>query len=156
MVLVAAEMLIYPVLILLVGGFILLTVPRDHLRTLLPYGVVLGGLVDFLECVVTGTLGITSFKNLWIFHAGGHPLLGHVAWAFIVVFYLYFWPKGNRYLGYLYALAFALLATGFSQVVSQAELFDYAPWFYPLPMFAIFLARFALATWAAKRWGALD
>ncbi|HPT84252.1 MAG TPA: hypothetical protein PLM25_10195 [Limnochordia bacterium] len=155
MVLVTVQLLVYPVLLLLVAGFVLLTVPRDHLRVLLPYGAVLGGILDYLTSLATGVLGLTSFKNLGILQAGDHPLLGHLVWVFLIVFFLYYWPSENRGLGYLYTAAWALLATGFSQVVKQAEIFEYVPWYYPVPMFLLFLARFALAVWVAQRQGVL-
>lgn len=155
MVLVTTQLLVYPVLILLVGALVLLTVPREHLRTLLPYGAVLGGLFDYLESLVTGTLKLTAFKNLGILQAGGHPLLGHLAWVPIIVLFLYYWPRGKMSLGYLYTAAWALLATGFSQVVRLAGIFEYVSWYYPIPMFLLFLARFALAAWVAHRQGIL-
>jgi len=71
---VTAQALIYPVLLLLVGGFVLLTVPRDNLRLLLPYGAVLGGLLEYLEGLITGGLGITAFHNVGLIQAGSNPL----------------------------------------------------------------------------------
>ncbi len=151
-----AQALIYPVLLLLVGGFVLLTVPRDNLRLLLPYGAVLGGLLEYLEGLITGGLGITAFHNVGLIQAGSYPLLSYIVWTFIAVFFLHFWPRSNEPLGYLYLLGWALLATGFSQVVKGVGLFSYAEWFYPIPMLLLFAARFALKVWVAKRCGLLS
>ncbi|HHT43755.1 MAG TPA: hypothetical protein GX014_10205 [Firmicutes bacterium] len=146
------QVLVYPVLIVLVGGFALLTVPREDLRLLLPYGVVLGGLYDYIHGVITGDLlKIGTFQNQHIFAVGDHLILTPIAWTFIMVLYLYYWPQRNKYIGWLYLLSWALLATGYSQVVRSAGLFTYLPWFYPIPMFLLFLIRFALATWVAQR-----
>jgi hypothetical protein len=148
----AAQLLVYPVLVVVLGVLVLLTVPKSRLDALLPFGVVLGGLLDYLYSEFMGPLlGITAFKNLGFLQASGHPLLGHIAWVFIVVLFLHFWPEDNRYLGSLYGLAWALLATGFSQVVRNLGVFEYAPWFYPIPMLLLFIARFAITVWAAKR-----
>ena len=146
------QVLVNPVLIVLVGGFALLTVPREDLRLLLPYGVVLGGLYDYIHGVITGDLlKIGTFQNQHIFAVGDHLILTPIAWTFIMVLYLYYWPQRNKYIGWLYLLSWALLATGYSQVVRSAGLFTYLPWFYPIPMFLLFLIRFALATWVAQR-----
>jgi len=139
-----------------VGGFVLLTVPRDNLRLLLPYGAVLGGLLEYLEGLITGGLGITAFHNVGLIQAGSNPLLSYIVWTFIAVFFLHFWPRSNEPLGYLYLLGWALLATGFSQVVKGAGLFSYAEWFYPIPMLLLFAARFALKVWVAKCCGLLS
>ncbi|MDI9459444.1 MAG: hypothetical protein QM373_06955, partial [Bacillota bacterium] len=127
-------------------------VPREDLRLLLPYGVVLGGLYDYIHGVITGDLlKIGTFQNQHIFAVGDHLILTPIAWTFIMVLYLYYWPQRNKYIGWLYLLSWALLATGYSQVVRSAGLFTYLPWFYPIPMFLLFLIRFALATWVAQR-----
>ena len=107
------QVLVYPVLIVLVGGFALLTVPREDLRLLLPYGVVLGGLYDYIHGVITGDLlKIGTFQNQHIFAVGDHLILTPIAWTFIMVLYLYYWPQRNKYIGWLYLLSWALLATG--------------------------------------------
>lgn len=79
-------------------------------------------------------------------------ILAPLAWTLIIIFYLYFWPRENKQLSYFYTLSWAGLATGFSQVVYLAELFEYKPWLYPLPMLIMFIVRFALAAWVAKPW----
>ena len=144
--------MIYPTLIFILATFVLITIPRDKLRVLLPYGVVLGGLIDFLDDMVWGNLfRIMSYDQMGIFDASGHLFLAPLAWTLLVVFYLYFWPDDNRYVAYFYVLAWALLATGFSQVVHAAGLFTYSPWFYPFPMLITFLIRFAFIAWMAQR-----
>lgn len=149
------QALIYPTLVLILAIFLVITVPRQTLRILLPYGVVLGALVNFFYDLLFGHLfKITWFEHLGILNASGHPILGYLAWTLVMVFYLYFWPKDNLNLGYLYLFAWSLLATGFSQVVKQAELYSYVSWFYPLPMFFTFLGQFAFATWVVKPWSA--
>ncbi|NMB00243.1 MAG: hypothetical protein GX971_01780 [Firmicutes bacterium] len=147
-----AQFLVYPVLVLVVTVFLLITVPRDRFRILLPYGVVLGGLVDFVDDLIVGKLfRAFTFANMGLFDASGHLLLAPIAWTLLVVFYLHFWPDENKQLGYFYALGWTLLATGFSQVVRNVSLFDYSPWFYPVPMFVTFLIRFIFITWIAGR-----
>ena len=149
------QVLLYPGLIFIVILFLILTVPRQALRSLLPYGIVFGGLLDFLLNVVLGDLfKIFAFQNTGCFDASGHLLFAPLAWTLLIVFYFYFWPKDNRNLGYLYSFAWALLATGFSQVITEVELFHYLPWYYPLPMFIVFLVRFAFITWVVKPWQA--
>lgn len=149
------QLLLYPSLITILALFLLLTVPRKALRSLMPYGVVLGGLLDFVFNVVLGGLfKVFSYESAGFFVASGHLLFAPLAWTLVTVFYFYFWPQDNRNLGYFYGFSWALLATGFSQVVHKLELFRYLPWYYPLPMFVVFLVRFILVTWIAKPWRA--
>ncbi len=148
------QALFYPTLILILAVFLLVTVPRDVMRTLLPYGVVLGGLVDVVCHLLFGNLlKVFSYTNVGVFDVGGGLLIfAPLAWTLVIVFYLYFWPVDNRHLGYFYGLAWSLLATAFGQVILNAELFSYTSWFYPLPMLIIFVLRFAFITWVAKPW----
>lgn len=148
----ALHLIVYPILIFILATFVLITVPRDKLRILMPYGVVLGGLVDFVDDLIFGDLlKITFFDNMGIFEASGHLILAPIAWTLLIIFYLHYWPDNNRYLGYFYALAWVLLSTGFSQIVYAAQLFNYLDWFYPIPMFISFAIRFAIITWIALR-----
>lgn len=150
-----AQALIYPVLLLLVGGFVLLTVPRDNLRLLLPYGAVLGGLLEYLEGLITGGLGITAFHNVGLIQAGSNPLLSYIVWTFIAVFFLHFWPRSTNPGLPVFA---GLGSSGhrFQPGGEGAGLFSYAEWFYPIPMLLLFAARFALKVWVAKRCGLLS
>ena len=151
------QVLLYPALILILALFLLITVPRKVFRTLLPYGLVLGGLLDYVCHLVLGDLfKVFSFKNHGIFNVSGQMILAPLAWTLIIIFYLYFWPRENKQLSYFYVLAWGGLATGFSQVVYLAELFEYRPWLSPIPMLIMFLARFAFAGWVAKPWKLLD
>ena len=143
------QVLVYPVLIVLVGGFALLTVPREDLRLLLPYGVVLGGLYDYIHGVITGDLlksapsepaHLRRRRSL-----DPHPDRLDVYYGALPVLLA---PKKQVYRLALLAVLGAL-GHGYSQVVRSAGLFTYLPWFYPIPMFLLFLIRFALATWVA-------
>lgn len=145
--------LVYPILIVLLVLLVIMTIPRRSLRILVPYGVVFGGLLSSLHFFFLGNVfKIFRFDKLGIFEVGGIPLLSAVAWTFIVMTYLYFWPKNNRYLGYFYAFSWAFLATAFSEVVRQAKIFTCQTWYYPLPMLLVFSAKFALITWLCKPW----
>jgi len=148
-----AQVLLYPILVLVLTIFLLITVPRGALRSLIPYGLALGGLFDFIWHWLFGhVLGLFAFKNLGIFDFNGHVFLAPLAWTLIIVFYLYFWPREGTKLAYLYVLTWALLATGFGQVVNGVGMFEYEPWVYPFPMLILFLGRFALVAWIAKPW----
>lgn len=150
-----AQAVLYPALLALLTLLVLITVPRQALRSLIPYGVVLGGLFDFLYNLLLGNIfKIISFHNAGLFDASGHVFLAPLAWALIMVIYLYFWPQGHHGWGWTYGFTWALLATGFSQIVYAVDLFHFSPWFYPLPMFISFAVRFALATWITKPWSA--
>ncbi len=147
------QLLLYPTLIFILILFLMITVPRKTLRTLLPYGVVLGGLVNALKTyLLQNALKLVSYKNLGVFACSKQMFLAPLAWVLVIVFYLYFWPKEPPLLSWSYCVAWAVLATAFSQVVKEADLFSYVPWFYPLPMFLVFLARFAFTAWLAKPW----
>jgi hypothetical protein len=145
--------LFYPTFVLLLAGFVFLTIPRRSLRPLFPYGVVLGGLGEAVYVVLFHfATEIVSFQDVAVWQSGGHRFLSGAAWILIIMIYLYFWPQTSRYLSYAYYFAWAVLATGFSQVVSSIEVFRHVDWFYPLPMLISYLLWFALAAWAAKPW----
>lgn len=148
-----AQVMLYPVFIALVTSFLLIALPRSELRLLIPYGLVLGGLHDYLFSLVFGDLlGFFEFTSPGLFDASGYLVLAPLAWSLVVIFFLYFFPKEHDYLGYLYILAWALMATGYSQVVEHVGLFTYRPWFYPLPLLILAILRFALVAWLAKPW----
>ncbi|MCK9524428.1 MAG: hypothetical protein M0R49_00655 [Limnochordia bacterium] len=147
------QMWFYPGLILLLLGFLLITVPRTSLRSLVPFGFVLGGLLDgVLNLIFGNVFHFASYINSGMFDASGQLILAPITWILVIIFFLYFWPRDQGNLVYLYVLAWALLATAFSQVVHFLGLFEYSPWMYPLPMLILFLGRFALAAWVAKPW----
>ena len=147
------QALLYPTLILIIAVFLLATVPRSSLRRLIPYGIVLGGLIDvFWNMLFDDLLNVFRYTNLGIFDASGQLFLAPLAWSLIIVSYLYFWPSDNSPLRYFYVLAWAFLATGFSQLVRFAGLFEYRAWYYPFPMLILFVIRFALIAQIAKPW----
>lgn len=147
------QMLFYPGFILILAIFTLITVPRSEFRDLMPYGIVLGGLVDFVSSLIFGTMfKMYTYSNHGIFNVGGHIILASLAWTLVMIVYLYFWPRNNRNLTYFYIAAWAGLATGFSQIVRGIDLFDYSPWYYPLPMLIVHITWFSLAAWVAKPW----
>jgi hypothetical protein len=149
----AVQVWFYPCLVFVLLTLLLLTIPKEALRLLLPFGLVLGGLVDVVSNFIFGNLfGIYRFTNPGIFNASGQMILSPLAWILVIVLFLYFWPKKYTQLVYFYVLAWGLLATGVSQVVDFLELFDYSEWFYPFPMLILFLIRFAFVAWIAKPW----
>ncbi len=149
----ALQIWFYPGMIFLLLVVVLVALPRDTLRLLVPLGLILGGLVDtFCTLICSDLLGIYSYTSPPLFDVSGHLILAPIAWSLVIVFFLYFWPKYSKQLGYFYVLTWGLLATGVSQVVHYLGLFDYSDWLYPLPMLFLFLLRFALAAWIAKPW----
>lgn len=148
-----AQILVYPVLVLILALFTVITIPRQTIRFLFPYGVVFGGFLNFIIfLLLVNVFKVFHFQNVGFLHVHGQPILGAVSWIFITMIFIYFWPKNNTTLGYFYTMAWAALATGFSQIISHIELLEHSPFMYPLPMLLLFSANFALVTWISKPW----
>lgn len=148
-----AQILVFPVLLFLLALLMVITMSRQTIRFLFPYGIVFGGFLNFvLFLFLVNVLKVFTFQNGSFLNVHGQPILGAIAWTFIVMIFIYFWPKNNKTLGYFYTLAWASLATGFSQIIVQIELLEHSPFMYPLPMLLLFSAKFALITWVSKPW----
>ncbi|HHY09765.1 MAG TPA: hypothetical protein GX528_04275 [Firmicutes bacterium] len=147
------QLVLCPAFLFVIILFALITVPQGTLRRLFPYGVTLGGLLNVTKTyILKDLLGLIHYRNLGVFDCGGQMFFAPLIWTFLIILFLYFWPRDNQILAGAYFLAWAILAAAFGQVLKNAELFACEPWLYPLPKFLIFAGRFALTIWVVKPW----
>lgn len=143
--------LLYPALLITLTILVLFLIPRSELRDYLPYGIVLGGLVDVaLTWLLQDVFRVIRFCNLGLFHCSGQTVLSPLAWTLVITLYLYMWPQTGN-LRYAYTFAWAVLATAFGEVLNNVGLFQYVTWFYPIPLFLVLLGQFVFATWISER-----
>ncbi|MGI6148426.1 MAG: hypothetical protein GX195_10355 [Firmicutes bacterium] len=145
----------YPAFVVAMAVAILLFIPRGQLRGLIPAAAVLGGLGDVITVwLFQDVLGIIWFMNHGIWECANQHFFSPIGWTLVMVFYFYFFPRHLRILRYLYTAAWAALAVGYGLLVRNVELYDFKPWFFPIPMYLTFLAWFTFAIWAYHALGA--
>ena len=141
-----ATVLFYPVYLMIVFILSLIYIERKNYQEYLIYGFLLGGLGDMLSVgLFQNLLRIIWFKNQGIFNVLGQNFLSPPCWTFTVMLFLYFLPK-KGIARYLYVLTFAAYSVGYGLVVSNAGLFDFKPWFYPVVSYFVFMGWWALIT----------
>lgn len=151
------QALFYPVFVLVVSVAIIAFIPRDEVRRIIPAAAVLGGLGDVIVVwLFQDVLKIIWFKNHGIWECANQHFFSPIGWTLTMVLYFYFYPRDLRILRYLYTAAWATLAVGYGLLVRNVELYDFRPWFFPLPMYLTFLTWFAFVTWAYHALGVAD
>jgi hypothetical protein len=149
------QALFYPVFVLAVTVAIMIFIPRDQLRGLLPAAAVIGGLGDVIVVwLFQDVLKIIWFKNHGIWECANQHFFSPIGWTMVMVLYFYFFPRHLRILRYLYTAAWAALAVGYGVLVRNVELYDFRPWFFPVPIYLTFLGWFTFAIWAYHALGA--
>lgn len=149
------QALFYPVFVLVVGLAIIIFIPRERLRGLVPVAAVLGGLGDVVTVwLFQDVLKIIWFTNLGMWECANQHFFSPIGWTMVMILYFYFYPRHLKLLRYLYTAAWAVLAVGYGLLVRNVGLYDFRPWFFPLPIFLTFLAWFAFAIWAYHALGA--
>ena len=143
------QTMFYPTFVAVIAILILLVIPRSDLRRLIPRATVLGGVGDIVTVFIyQDLLGVIGFKNHGIWECANQHFFSPVGWTLVMVLYFYFYPDSPRILRYLYTGAWAALAVGYGLLVRNVELYDFKPWFFPIPMYLVFLGWFAFAIWA--------
>lgn len=139
--------LFYPVFLLM--GFIvtIIFIPRKEYKTYFVYGFLIGGLGDFvLVGFLQNVLHIMHFQNQGVFNVLGQIALSPPSWTVVVMIFLFFLPRRRPFL-YIYLIAWASYSVSYGYVVHNVGLFDFLPWFYPIPAFLLFLIWWVFAAW---------
>lgn len=145
------EVLLYPGLLMVLFILMVFLIPRSDLRYYLPYGIVLGGLMDVvLTWLFQDIFKVIKFTNLGMFHCSGQTVFSPLGWTLVITLYLYLWPKSGG-LKYAYTVTWSVLAVAFGQLLANVGLFQYVPWFYPIPLFFVLLGQFVFAVWIFQR-----
>jgi hypothetical protein len=139
--------LFYPVFLLMAFMLTLIFIPRKDYKNYLIYGFLIGGSGDiFTVGIMQNLLHVMWFKNQGIFYVLGHIALSPPCWTLSVMIFLYFLPA-RPWVLYLYILTWAAYSLGFGYLVHNINLFDFLPWFYPVPAYLIFLSWWSFAAW---------
>lgn len=142
-----ATELLYPVFITLTFLMTIIFIPKERYKNYLIYGIMIGLLGDvFLIALFQNVLKIIRFKNQGFVWVLGQNAFSPLGWTLAVMLFLYFLP-GRKWFRYFYILAWGLLSLGFAYVARNADLFDFQPWFYPLPAYLLFLCWHSFAAW---------
>lgn len=142
-----ATELTYPIFVITLLFFSLILIPRNQYREYLMYGFLCGGLGDIIiVTLLQNILGLIVFKNQGVFYVLGHHALSPIGWTLAVMLFLFFLPKRRIFL-YFYLVAWTFLSLGFGYIVHNAQLFEFADWYYPVPTFFVFLLWWIFATW---------
>lgn len=137
----------YPGYLLFAFILTLIFIPRKEYKNYFIYGILLGGLGDFVIVLIfQNLLGIIWFKNQGMFNVLDQIALSPPSWTLTVMLFLYFLPARRLFL-YPYVATWAVTSVGFGYVVRNAGLFDVQPWFYPIPGYLTFLSWWVAVTW---------
>lgn len=151
------QALFYPAFVAIVALAIFIIIPRSELRRLFPAAAVIGGLGDVITVFIfQDILGIIWFQNHGIWECANQHFFSPIGWTLVMVLFFYFFPAEQRILRYLYTAAWATLAVGYGLLVRNVELYDFKPWFFPIPIFLTFLGWFSFAIWAYYALGAAE
>lgn len=142
-----ASTLFYPIFLGLAFTFSLIFIPKKEYKDYFIYGFLLGGVGDVvLVALLQNVLHIMWFKNQGIFNIFGQIALSPPSWTVSIMLFLYFLPE-QRYFRYAYIAAWALYSVGYGYMVHNVGLFDFRPWFYPIPSYFLFLGWWGFTAW---------
>jgi hypothetical protein len=142
-----ATALFYPLFLAMVALIALLAIPRELRKEYFIYGLLVGGLGDVVAVAVfQNVLHVMWFKNLGVLGVHGQMALSPPCWLFTVMLFLYFLPVRSPF-RYTYIATWALASVCYGYLVHNAGLFDFRPWFYPIPSYFIFLGWWSFAAW---------
>ncbi|MHB1421077.1 MAG: hypothetical protein ACYCX4_16110 [Bacillota bacterium] len=105
---------------------VVVTIPKDHYKKYLIYGIIFGGLGELALVLVTGRV----FHQVEYINMGPFAFLGTVSfwtpisWTFAAMLFFYFMPTKRIFL-YPYLLMFYLLGFGVGQVLQGFGLFRF-------------------------------
>ncbi len=142
-----AQNLFYPVFLVSTFILTLIFIPKKDYKTYLIYGLIIGGLGDFvLVSLMQNIFNVMSFKNQGIFNVLGQIALSPPSWAVSIMLFLFFLPTRKFFL-YIYIVTWGLTSVSYGYVVHNVGLFDFEPWLYPIPSFIIFLTWWSFTAW---------
>lgn len=139
--------LFYPSFLVMTFILTLIFIPRKDYKSYLIYGFLVGGLGDILVVgLFQNILHVVWFKNQGIFNVYEMNALSPPSWTVTVMIFLYFLP-GRRTFLYPYIIAWAGCSVAFGLIVHNSGLFDFLPWFYPIPSYFTFLGWWTFCAW---------
>lgn len=145
-----AMQLYYPIFLTLAILLTLVLIPRDKYKQFLIYGLILGGLGDFILNGILSYLGFAWFPNAGIFQLGKLNILSPLSWVPVTMLFLQFLPQRSLFL-YAYILTFATFGVCHGYVVQNAGIYDFQPWYYPGGAFLVTLGFLSLITFVFTR-----
>jgi hypothetical protein len=126
-------------------------VPRDKIRDLFFDGLIMGTFLSWIFALITQKLGLLRWENLGPFGFNKGPVWLHLAWASVIIMFMYFKPQLEQPLAlWAYILVFSWMSAMLDSVLNQMGLITYIHW-SPWARFAVALPWFWLATWFNAR-----
>lgn len=123
-----------------------LIVPKEHYKRTLIYGIIFGGIANFMIVVLLSYLNLIRYKNLGFFDIGGFiSSWTPVTWSFIFALFFYLLPVRLPFM-IPYILAFAAFTYGSGLVFENFGVFEYLGfWRYAAPV--LFTVWYSASAW---------
>lgn len=136
---------IYPIYTSVLALLVLALVPRQQIRRLAIYGILLGTVLDFSLIIIYGLLGLANYQNYGPFGYGMIPFFPLIAWNCYYILFFYFLPK-KRWLIIMFIIVASGFNTLFSHVLQNLGIFI---WHYNSLLLQIitYLSWLVLNTW---------
>ncbi len=124
---------------------LVLVVPRHEIKRLAVYGIIFGGLMDFLMLTVGSLTGFFGWINFGPFGLSYLPFFAPISWSIFYIMYFYFLPR-EKVLMYVFAASGIGMSILYTNMVINLGVFMSTVGRVIVPVFS-FAIWFSIATW---------
>ncbi len=124
------------------------TVPKSEIRRLSIYGIIFGGVFDFVIVTIANLTGSFKYINYEAFGLMGIHFIAPISWSIFFIMYFYFLPKKNIYI-YIYTTIGIVYSMFFCQMITKLGVLKLAHGI--IDSIVPFVIWFPAATWGFLR-----
>ncbi|MDQ7096383.1 hypothetical protein REC12_22570 [Desulfosporosinus sp. PR] len=126
------------------GTILVSIVPKPEIRRFAFYGIIFGGMLDFVFVSIANLMGEFKYINYEPFGLIGIHIVAPTAWTIFFIMYFYFLPDKKLYI-YLYTIAGIGYSVFFCQTITKLGVLTLAHGI--IDSIVPFVIWFPIATW---------